>query len=279
MNKRVLYLAALLLAFSSIPAFGVSKEIVELQTQVQNLQAQMTQMKQSFDEHMGEMKNLIEQSTDNVNKMSTAVDTLQKNLTQQNTDNGGKLDQVSGQVQALHDSLDELKARVAKLSKQIDDMNATHQNLPTTPTTPQAQAPPADVLYNNALRDYNAGRYDLASQEFADYMKFYSDTELAGNAQFYVADIEYRQGNYQQAVTDYDKVLEQYAGGNKTAAAQLKKGFALLELGQKQEGIKELNALVQRYPRSIEASQARDRLRKLGAAPAASRKPSPSRVR
>src|SRR5260370_6785841 len=279
MNKRVLYLAALLLAFSSVPAFGVSKEIVQLQTQVQNLQDEMAQMKQSFDERMGVMKNLIEQSTDNINKMSTAVDTLQKTLTQQNTDNGGKLDQVSGQVQALHDSVDELKARVAKLSKQVDDMNATHQNLPTAPTTPQAQAPPADVLYNNALRDYNAGRYDLASQEFADYMQFYSDTELPGNAQFYVADIEYRQGNYQQAVTDYDKVLEQYAGGNKTAAAQLKKGFALLELGQKQEGIKELNALVQRYPRSIEASHARDRLRKLGAAPAASRKPSPSRVR
>src|SRR5260370_22141580 len=150
----------------------------------------MAQKNESFGERMGVKKNLIEQSTDNINKMSTAVDTLQKNLTQQNGDNGGKLDQVSGQVQALHDSLDELKARVAKLSKQVDDMNATHQNMPATPTTPQAQAPPADVLYNNALRDYNAGLYDLASQEFADYMKFYSDTKLAGNAQFSVADIE-----------------------------------------------------------------------------------------
>jgi len=95
MTKRVLYLAALLLAFSSMPAFGVSKEIVQLQTQVQNLQDQMAQMKQSFDERMGVMKNLIEQSTDNVNKMSIAVDTLQKNLTQQNTDNSAKMDQVS----------------------------------------------------------------------------------------------------------------------------------------------------------------------------------------
>jgi tol-pal system protein YbgF len=281
MTKRVLYFAALLAAFSSLPAFGVSKEIVQLQTQVQNLQDQMAQMKQSFDERMGVMKNLIEQSTDNVNKMSSAVDTLQKNLTQQNNDNSGKVDQVSGQIQALHDSLDELKARVAKLSKQIDDMNASHQNMPTTATAPpQAQAPPPDVLYNNALRDYNGGHFDLATQEFGDYLKFYGDTELAGNAQFYVADIEYRQGNYQQAVTDYDKVLEQFAGGNKTAAAQLKKGFALLELGKKPEGIKELNSVIARYPRSIEATQARERLRKLGAAPAASSgKPSPSRPR
>jgi len=58
--------AAMLLA---TPAFCVSKEIVQLQTQVQALQDQMTQMRQSFDERMGVMKNLIEQSTDNVNKV------------------------------------------------------------------------------------------------------------------------------------------------------------------------------------------------------------------
>jgi len=75
-----------------------------------------------------------------------------------------------------------------------------------------------DVLYNNALRDYNAGKYDLSSQEFNDYLKYYGTTDLAGNAQFYVADIEYRQGNFEAAVRDYDKVLEQYPSGNKAAA-------------------------------------------------------------
>ena len=65
---------------------------------------------------------------------------------------------------------------------------------------------------------------------------------------------------------DYDKVLEQYPGGSKAAAAQLKKGYALLELGQRDAGVRELNSLISRYPRSIEASQARDRLRRLGVA-------------
>ena len=65
---------------------------------------------------------------------------------------------------------------------------------------------------------------------------------------------------------DYDKVLEQYPGGSKAAAAQLKKGYALLELGQREAGVRELNSLIARYPRSIEASQARDRLRRLGVA-------------
>ena len=87
---------------------------------------------------------------------------------------------------------------------------------------------------------------------------------LAGNAHFYLADDEFRQGNYQQAVKDYDQVLQNFPDGNKAAAAELKKGFALLELGQKDEGVRTLRHVVQRYPRSNEAVQARDRLRKLG---------------
>ena len=272
-EKLLIVLLALGL-LPAAPAFGVSKEIIQLQTQVQLLQDQMSKMQQSFDERMGVMRNLIEQSTDNVNKATRAVTDLQKTLQQQNTDNAAKVDQLSAQVQALHDSLDEMKARLATIGKQLDTVTNQGQNLPPGATSPTSgQAPPPDVLYNNALRDYNAAKYQLAVQEFEDYLKYYGGTDLAGNAQFYIGEINYRQQNFEQAVKDYDIVLQQYPGGNKAAAAQLKKGYALLELGQKKEGVQELNNLISRYPRSVEATQARDRLRQLGA----TRKPSPSK--
>ena len=293
MRIRNVVLSTALLTLTLMPAqsaFGVSKETIQLQTQVQQLQDQMTQMKQSFDERMGVMRNLLEQSTDNMNKVTQQIDTLNRTIQQQQQDSGSKTDQVSGQIQSLHDSVDELKARVAALSKKLDDMAQQGQNMaaanaasvpnsggPATapPAQPAAnQAPPADVLYNNGLRDYNSAKYDLASGEFSDFMKFYADNDLAGNAQFYIADIEYRQGNFDAAVKDYDKVLEQYPGGNKAPAAQLKKGFALLELGQRDAGVRELRSLVNRYPRSIEAQQARDRLARLSAPGTTKRKPS-----
>jgi tol-pal system protein YbgF len=271
---RILPIALFGLVFATVPMSGASKEIIQLQTQVQLLQDQMSRMQQSFDERMGIMQHLIEQSTDNANKVGNAVTGLQNSLQTQGGDTGTRIDQISAQVQSMHDSVDELKSRLAKVSKQLDDMVAAQQNLnavpaggqqPATGLQPQSQAPPPEVLYNNALRDYNAGKYDLAIQEFNDYLKFYGTTELAGNAQYYVADIEYRQGNFEAAVRDYDKVLEQYPGGNKAAAAQLKKGYALVELGQKSEGIRELNSLLSRFPRSMEATQARERLKTLQA--------------
>jgi len=79
------------------------------------------------------MRSLVEQSTDNIKPHGTAVEGLQKSVQQQNTDSGGRVDQVSSQIQALHDSLDELKARVAKVSKQLDDMNAARESLAQQP--------------------------------------------------------------------------------------------------------------------------------------------------
>ncbi len=257
------------------PAWGASKEMIQLQTQVQQLQEQMTAMQRSFDERMGVMKNLVEQDTDAINKVTAALTTLQATLQKQQGDSSARVDQVSGQVQALNDTLDELKARLAKVSKQLDDMQSSQQSLAAQQAQAQAQqqaqaqAPPPDVLYNNALRDYNGNKNDLATQEFSDYVKFYPNTDLAGNCYFYLGEIQFRQGQFQQAAQSYDQVLQNFPTGNKAASAQLKKGFSLIELGKQDDGVTELRHLIQRYPKSNEALQARERLKKLGVAPAA----------
>ena len=275
-SSLILALQATLI-LSTIPAWGASKEIIQLQTQVQALQDQMSRMQQAFDERMGVMKNLVEQDTDTVNKVATAVANLQASLEKQQGESGGRVEQVSGQIQALNDTMDELKVRLSKLSKQLEDMQAAQQSLSAQQApAPPAQAPPPDVLYNNALRDYNGGKNDIAVQEFGDYIKFYPNTDLAGNSYFYLAELQFKQGNYQQAVQNYDQVLQNFPSGNKAAAAQLKKGLALVQLGQKDEGIRELRHVVQRYPRTNEALQAKEALRKLGVASTAS-KPSPAR--
>jgi tol-pal system protein YbgF len=252
------------------PAWGASKEMIQLQTQVQQLQEQMTAMQRSFDERMGVMKNLVEQDTDAINKVTGAINGLQATLQKQQGDSAGHVDQLAGQIQSLNDTLDELKARLAKVSKQLEDMQSSQQSQAAQQSAQAQQdaaakaAPPPDVLYNNALRDYNGNKNDLAIQEFSDYIKYYPNTDLAGNCYFYLGEIQFRQGNYQQAAQSYDQVLQTFPTGSKAASAQLKKGFSLIELGKQEDGVVELRRVIQRYPKSNEALQARERLRKLG---------------
>src|SRR5882757_6346984 len=157
-----------LCARQSAAAADTKSQLIQIQTQLQLMQDNMARMQQSFDERMGVMKDLLTQQIDNVNKMGSTVQNLQKTLGQQGNDAGSKVDQISGQVQALHDAVDELKARLAKVSKQLDDMQTAQQNITSPPAGSQPggassggasnlpQAPPADQLYNDGLRDYNA---------------------------------------------------------------------------------------------------------------------------
>ncbi|MBB6143440.1 tol-pal system protein YbgF [Silvibacterium bohemicum] len=281
--------AALALLLPAPPAHAVSKEMIQLQTQVQQLQDALQHLQQSNDERMGVLQHLIEQTADSVNRMSQTLNTLQDQVQAQNGQ-GGKVDQISGQIQGVNDSIDELKTRVAKVDKSLQDLQSQLQNInaqpaggaaPQTgqpgqpapagtmqPGQPQAslqpQAPPVDQLYQSALRDYTSARYDVATGEFGDVLKYYPQDDLAGNAYFYLGEISYRKGDYPTAIQNYDAVLEQFAGSPKAPAAQLRKGLAELAGNQRDAGVRDLRSLIQRYPQTPEAEQARSKLNGLG---------------
>jgi tol-pal system protein YbgF len=111
------------------PAFAVSKDMVQLQTQIQQLQDAVARLQQSNDERMGVMKDLIQQSADSINKMSTVVESLQKQMQAQQEAQSGKTDQISGQIQSLNDSVDEIKARIGSLQKLVQDVQSQQQSM------------------------------------------------------------------------------------------------------------------------------------------------------
>ena len=280
------------------PAEAVAREIIELQHDVTTLlQGQKDLATQMTQDHTV-MKTLVEQTGDNVGKLNGTMSSLQKSVQDVQANSGARLDTMSTQVQGLSDNLEEIKSRLGKLNQQLVDLQNTVQSLdakisgtappptgasanpgfPSTPTSgnaapvsaaPSGPAPSADTLYSNGLRDITSGKYDLARSEFQDYLKYYGDTDLASNAQFYLGEIAYSQRNYDQAVTEYDRVLTNYPKSFKLAPARFKKVMALLELGQKNTGVKELREVVKRYPGTEEERRARAKLKDLGVGPSA----------
>ena len=279
------------------PAEAVAREIIELQRDVTSiLQGQKDLSTQMTQDHTV-MKTLVEQSGDTVGKLNGTMSALQKSMQDVQANSGARLDTMSTQVQGLSDNLEEIKSRLGKLNQQLVDLQNTVQSLdakissggaatptaglstpaggssqPTNTSMPPAggaasgPAPSADTLYSNGLRDITSGKYDLARQEFQDYLKYYGETDLASNAQFYLGEIAYSQKNYDQAVSEFDKVLNNYPKSFKLAPARLRKGMALIELGQKTSGVRELREVIKRYPGTEEERRARAKLKDLGVA-------------
>jgi tol-pal system protein YbgF len=272
-------------------ASAVSREIIDLQHDVTAiLQAQKDLATQMTQDHTV-MKTLVEQSNDNVGKLNATISSVQKSVQDVQANSGARLDTMSTQVQGLSDNLEEIKSRLGKLNQQLVDLQNTAQGIDaklpggsapaggvpsnTQPGAsnlgPAGPAPSADTLYSNGLRDITSGKYDLARSEFQDYLKYYGDTDLASNAQFYLGEIAYSQKQFDQSVVEYDKVLTNYPKSFKLGPAHLKKGLALLELGQKQAAVKELREVVKRFPGSDEDRRARAKLKEIGAPITASR--------
>ena len=93
-----------------------------MQTQVQQLQDLVQRIQSTLDARFGVLQNLVQQSADNANQMTAAVNALQQKIALDSDANNGKMDTVSGQVQSLNDSVDEVKSRIAKLDKSIQDL-------------------------------------------------------------------------------------------------------------------------------------------------------------
>ena len=145
---------------------------------------------------------------------------------------------------------------------------------PSAPSTPgpfaggaPAGLPPisADTLYQNGLRDFTGGKYDLARQEFTDYIKNFPSNDLASNAQFYLGEIYYAQNDFTNAIMAYDNVLMNYPHSFKLASSLYKKGMAELELGLKASAVRDLREVERKFPGSDESRRANAKLREIGA--------------
>jgi tol-pal system protein YbgF len=280
------------------PAEAVAREIIDLQRDVTSLLQGQKDLSDKVIQDHTVMKTLVEQSNDNIGKLASTMGSLQKSVQDVQANSGARLDTMSTQVQGLSDNLEEIKSRLGKLNQQLVDLQNSVQSLDakisspapatatpssTVPAKPIGSgassssslvpvgAPSADTLYSNGLRDITSGKYDLASSEFQDYLKYYGDTDLASNAQFYLGEIAYSQKQYEPAVAEYEKVLNNYPKSFKLAPARLKKGMALIELGQKTAGVRELREVVKRYPGTEEDRRARAKLKELGVATTATR--------
>ncbi|MGH7768458.1 MAG: tol-pal system protein YbgF, partial [Candidatus Binatia bacterium] len=118
--------------------------------------------------------------------------------------------------------------------------------------------------YDDAWRLVERKDYRAAIPRLREFLKKYSNSGLADNAQYWLGECYYGLKEYDQAILEFDAVRRKYPKGDKVPAALLKQGFAFAELGDKVDARLILQELVDRFPQSEEAGRAKQRLKTLG---------------
>lgn len=280
------------------PANAVSREIIQIQQSIAQILQNQQDIRTDIDTRFASMQVLVQQSLTAQNQLNQTMGSLQKTVQDAQANSGATNSSTTQQIQGISDNMQDMQARVGKLAQQMADIQSTLQqinakvsggapavqgtsgapmgsspgpesyaNQPPLGMSPQPAAPmpgiSGDTLYSNALRDLNGAHYDLSRQEFNDYLKNFPDGAFASNAQFYLGEISYAQGQYSRAIEAYDGVILNYPKSSKVAPAMLEKGRALAQTNKKVSATREFRELIRKYPGSDEAKKAASELRGL----------------
>jgi tol-pal system protein YbgF len=289
--------ASFLMLFTLLPgrALAASKEELQMQRDIAQLQDQMRTLQSSFDQKVAKIQTLAQQTLETATQANTNVavlgagvsQTLARELADRLTPVAGlaaKVDHLASDSAETRNTIGGLTSQVNRIQQQLTDINNAIKVIQTPPAAPPgasdaaqnscvgangAPLVPAQTLFSNAMGDYSGAKFDLAIGEFNDFLRCYPNDPYAASIQFYIGQSHYQQKKYDQSAADFDAVLERYPDNKLTPDAHFMKGMALKSSGQSQAAAAEFQAVVRQYPTSDSAAKAKDELRALGLRPAA----------
>jgi tol-pal system protein YbgF len=258
-SLKLLVLLGLLL----VTACATRKEIVNfrndtayLRSQIDSVRAEQRRLRSAVQR----LTTLTEQSTESANRLRADVQL--------------QLRQLAEQTQLLSDRLEDTGRRISNLPSKLR-LTAPVVTAPRADTTMSASAvdsarnnfgrqlEEAQRLYDAAYQDLVKGQYQLAQQGFTQYLRILPESELADNAHYWIGECHYAQQQYEEAISVFQNVITKYQEGDKVPAAMLKLAYSQLALGKTAAGKENLEALIQRFPKTNEASLAQSRLQDL----------------
>jgi len=181
-------------------------------------------------------------------------------------------DDLSRKVDYLRQDVETLTKQQQELINEIREQKGSAKTSVTTATEPLSEttdgseaAPPAVEVrnlspdpaesYKKAFSLMKEKRYSEAEAAFGGFIRSFPRSDLADNAQYWIGECFYAEGNLESAARAFQGVWEHFPFGNKVPDALYKLAACQRKLGRSSEADKTLERLKKFYPDSPAASK------------------------
>ncbi len=120
------------------------------------------------------------------------------------------------------------------------------------------------AMYDTGLGKYRAGDFEGARGVFDEFIMKYPNDGLVPNTLYWKGETYYSQKDFTQAILTFKEVTGRFPKHHKSASALLKIGMSYDKVGDPDNAIFYLRALVEDFPKSDAAGLARKELARLG---------------
>ena len=267
-DRAIVWSVSAALCFSGCLTLS-GDEIRQLQRSILDTHRRVARLEESVAQSFTEVHEETRRTRADMNEsLKNALDEMQRTR--------GQVDENTHYVRELARKLDELKYVTSGTGEgtpresavQVPEPIASKEEPSAKPAEtrgPETGLPlltPANPEedYRRAKQDYDRGNLELAKLEFEEYLRLYPDSELAPNAQFWLAECYFKSGDLQRAVQEFRRVYTEFPQNVKMADAMLNQAYAHLQLEQNEEAVKLLKRVISEHPVSPAAQSAKIKL-------------------
>ncbi len=265
-NRRVILVIAACVPFLA----GCASSIKQMDTEVILPEIDVIQVKENSDEAL----RVAQEAKIDVGVLSSKVSDLDNRLILLSEEvasiSSAKIEELETKLallteayKDLHDQLREIESSTLRLAAAKQNTKPVVKTTPAVPTFSPSSASdllttsPEYDLYQNGLRTFNSRNYEQAAKVFSELLAKFPEGSYCDNAQFWIGESRYRSGNFNEAISAFQKVFS-YANSAKSDDAQLKIGLAYQKLGKTDQAKAEFQKLIDRYPASEYVERARN---------------------
>ncbi|PKK84689.1 MAG: tol-pal system protein YbgF [candidate division Zixibacteria bacterium HGW-Zixibacteria-1] len=250
-NKTAIVLLAIMVAvvFSGC---CMKRDIQVVDAKINNMRADQQQMKES----LNRLDSLFYSDAEESVKLRAEI--------------RSSLGDIRDQFQMMQANMNDLQDKVNYMTERSSG-GVPIRTQPVAPvkagdTTAAAQTAPGincQELYDESFINIRRGQYEGAIQGFTEYLKYCGTQDMADNARFWIGEAYYSMENYQAAIGEFRKLLKDYPNSEKQASAYYKMARSYEELGQKSDARATFQKLVDNFSGTLEAEQAKEKLKEL----------------
>jgi tol-pal system protein YbgF len=139
------------------------------------------------------------------------------------------------------------------------------ESVETVSLGPAAAGGDPEVMYERSYENLLRRQFGEAESGFRTFLDKHRDHSLAGNAQYWLGETYYVQGDYKEAAQAFLVGYRDFPKGRKAADSLLKLGLSLGRLGQKQQACAAYSQVDDQFPKATEArKRAQSELKRAG---------------
>lgn len=146
-----------------------------------------------------------------------------------------------------------------QVAKPLSPTKRSESRQTEPPTVTKADVDPLK-LYDEALLDYRAERYQNAIIKFRELLTFFPENSRASNSQYWIGECFYSLGEYKNAFDAFQLVLQKYPVSSKIPDALLKKGLCLVQLGNLELAEVDFQQVIDQFPSTTAANVAQSKI-------------------